>query len=660
MTKRLLLRGIWSLGLILLLVGLVSVGIGAKGCERAFNKDDDDDVIITGSSAAVNAPSNLAANPVSSTAVALTWTDNSNNETGFKLERSDTGIAGIYNEIVSPTVNTTAYTNTGLSAANIYHYRLKAYESTDSLESNYSSAVGTLTHGVWSATTMTDTTPISRAGHTQVWTGAEMIVWGGWDGQNTLYTGAVYSPTLSTWTAITTDGAPASRTAHTAIWTGSKMIIWGGYTVASSDTQTIDNCETAWLSDATDVTTDISTDEKEGTYSVSIDIATAFTNGLIAHDELPAPINISARTSVSFWIRASDNIPSGVLSLVLDDTKACTSTLEDMSINTTLNAGAWTLVTLSLSNPALLTEIVAVGLKANTDPGTVIILIDNIGASGGGTTYYNDGSVYDPAAKSWTGLPPTNAPEVRAYHSAVWTGSKMIIWGGKSSSSYKNGGVYNPNTGVWEIGWQLDNLRNGTHPYNPSSRSKHMAIWTGGDGSESWHKKMIIWGGEGGGTTGAIYDLVDIWSQMTTTNAPSVRWGFSDVWTGAGSESWRNKIIVWGGYNGTELLNTGGIYNPALNSWTSLPTTNAPVKRRYHSGIWTGTRMIVWGGDGITKVGGVYEPSSSQWTTTSTLDAPSARLYHRGIWDNVNNQMIIWGGWDGNEYFNTGGTYTSQ
>ena len=54
-----------------------------------------------------------------------------------------------------------------------------------------------------------------------------MIVWGGTGGGG-LNTGGRYNPTSNSWTAVTTTGAPAARYRHTAVWTGSEMIIWGG------------------------------------------------------------------------------------------------------------------------------------------------------------------------------------------------------------------------------------------------------------------------------------------------------------------------------------------------------------------------------------------------------------------------------------------------
>ena len=70
--------------------------------------------------------------------------------------------------------------------------------------------------------------PLADNVHTAVWTGSEMIVWGGYDGGNVLNTGGRYNPSTDSWTATSTTNAPAARTDHTAVWTGSEMIVWGG------------------------------------------------------------------------------------------------------------------------------------------------------------------------------------------------------------------------------------------------------------------------------------------------------------------------------------------------------------------------------------------------------------------------------------------------
>src|SRR5436190_10489259 len=79
--------------------------------------------------------------------------------------------------------------------------------------------------------TSTTNAPTGRDGHTAVWTGSEMIVWGGSpdDERSFLNTGARYNPSTDSWTATSSTDAPTAREHHTVVWTGSEMIVWGGY-----------------------------------------------------------------------------------------------------------------------------------------------------------------------------------------------------------------------------------------------------------------------------------------------------------------------------------------------------------------------------------------------------------------------------------------------
>ena len=67
------------------------------------------------------------------------------------------------------------------------------------------------TDDTWTATSTTNA-PVGRDVHTAVWTGSEMIVWGGYDiSTTTLNTGGRYNPSTDSWTATSTTNAPAAR-----------------------------------------------------------------------------------------------------------------------------------------------------------------------------------------------------------------------------------------------------------------------------------------------------------------------------------------------------------------------------------------------------------------------------------------------------------------
>ncbi|WP_194768583.1 fibronectin type III domain-containing protein [Tamlana sp. I1] len=89
----------------------------------------------TGGEGAPDAPSELKATVVSSSAINLSWTDNSDDETGFKVERKKGN--GDFETISTVGENGTSYPSEGLEAGTTYTYRVKAVNlSGESVYSN--------------------------------------------------------------------------------------------------------------------------------------------------------------------------------------------------------------------------------------------------------------------------------------------------------------------------------------------------------------------------------------------------------------------------------------------------------------------------------------------------------------------------------------------
>jgi N-acetylneuraminic acid mutarotase len=249
----------------------------------------------------------------------------------------------------------------------------------------------------------------------------------------------------------------------------------------------------------------------------------------------------------------------------------------------------------------------------------------------------NSGAIYDPATNSWKLIPSQGAPEPRNLHTAVWTGTEMVVWGGHDFVSgvgdqqYITGGRYNPFTDSWK-----PVTINGA----PEARDTHTAVWTG--------KEMIIWGGVGGtdlhilDSGGRYNPAKDSWKAVRT-GVP--RWAHTAIWTG-------KEMIVWGGRSRPggiccDEVDTGERYNAKKNSWKSVTTTGAPSARAGHTAVWRGTEMIIWGGgetfDGIPlNTGGHYNPRKNLWQPITLTKAPKARLEHKAVW--TGTEMIIWGG----------------
>ncbi len=74
------------------------------------------------------APSVLNSNPTSNSQINISWTDNSTNEDGFKIERKTT-TGGTYAEIAQVGANVTTYNSTGLAGGTQYCYRVRSYNA---------------------------------------------------------------------------------------------------------------------------------------------------------------------------------------------------------------------------------------------------------------------------------------------------------------------------------------------------------------------------------------------------------------------------------------------------------------------------------------------------------------------------------------------------
>jgi hypothetical protein len=60
----------------------------------------------------------------------------------------------------------------------------------------------------------------------------------------------------------------------------------------------------------------------------------------------------------------------------------------------------------------------------------MIVWGGNSGIYPHGLRYFNNGGRYNPSTDTWTVTSTTNAPDARSGHTAIWTGSEMIVWGG--------------------------------------------------------------------------------------------------------------------------------------------------------------------------------------------------------------------------------------
>ncbi len=475
----------------------------------------------------------------------------------------------------------------------------------------------------WLPVSMTGA-PSARRGHSAVWSGSEVLVWGGIP-----YTqnGGRYSPLTDSWWPMSVTGAPAERQKHTALWSGSEMIVWGGYDNSGSF-------------------------QNGGRYNPQTD--TWSTISLTG-----APANGSGHVAV--WtgremIVWGGGVPDGGRYDPQSDTWRPTSTSGAPS-NRDNPTAVWTGREMIVWGGEVNEVALADGARyfpaedrwealspAPIDgryAHTAIWTGDKMIVWGGGQWGGSDGALYDPLADKWThSVAQASSPASRRNHSAVWTGTEMIVWGGRTSQVVHNDGArYDPASDSWIPVAGLD-------PQTPSPRDGHSMVWTGSE--------VIVWGGSRwniAGVDGARYSpATDTWYPMSASG-PSARYGHTAVWTGL-------EMLVWGGcvdeYGCPAVLGDGGRYDPSVDAWTPMSTVQAPAGRAGHVAAWADTELLIWGGsDGVSYLnsGAAYAPDVDSWYPLSVSGAPSAREEAAAVW--TGTEFIVWGGTSGTDE-NTG------
>ena len=220
-----------------------------------------------------------------------------------------------------------------------------------------------------------------------------------------------------------------------------------------------------------------------------------------------------------------------------------------------------------------------------------------------------NGAVYDPTTDTWTFLPTdTGAPTPRLMASAVWTGTKVIVFGGTDAmgNPLRDGAVYNPGANQWT-----------SLPPAPMAarRSSPYSYWDG--------TRAVFWGGLATPTLGVAkadrFDQTMHWSSSTNAGDPGAI-TFPTV-----------------GFDGTTLYVTGGLlnnvrqdkvysYKASTDMWTSLAQSGL-TPRSGGFGVWDGSRFVVWGGrddNGLCGDGAYF--SANKWTRLSTVSAPTPRM----------------------------------
>ena len=264
-----------------------------------------------------------------------------------------------------------------------------------------------------------------------------MLVWGGrvsYSEDSVVGDGGRYDPATDTWRPMSAEGAPAARAACDAVWTGTELIIWGNVLGPVPDAQGLG----PGYSDGARY--DPLTDHWRPLPQID----------LVGHLLLTRAVWIGDGLLV--WGGRSDGPRVGAIYSPQTD--------------------RWTALRPSPAFEQPGTARFSDGRPAVWTGSEVI----GWGGVGGKPFPVTGGFRYAPATQAWSALPTTGAPGERLHHTVVWTGQGVLVWGGgwigRGTQTVDGGGWFDPEGDRWLPISDVD---------APTPRVLHTAVWTGSE-----------------------------------------------------------------------------------------------------------------------------------------------------------------------------------
>ena len=145
----------------------MTVALGSCNADKVVSPDTG---ILFASGAAGNAPSGMTSLAISPTQINLHWTDNSNNEDGFEIQRSVTGLSGPFTLLAPAAPNAAGHNDLGLTAEKYYCYQVRAFRKLgkNTVYTGFSNITCSSTPPV--APSNTNATPTSSVAVALTWT----------------------------------------------------------------------------------------------------------------------------------------------------------------------------------------------------------------------------------------------------------------------------------------------------------------------------------------------------------------------------------------------------------------------------------------------------------------------------------------------------------
>jgi hypothetical protein len=256
-----------------------------------------------------------------------------------------------------------------------------------------------------------------------------------------------------------------------------------------------------------------------------------------------------------------------------------------------------------------------------------------------GTTPVNETWLWD--GNFWTLENPAASPAARSNQGQVWDPVRQltVMFGGDGRNDTW---LWNTSSGTW--------TQETTATSPPGRFDVNMAY-------DTQHAQAVIFGGQNsGGDLGDTWTLgytyTQSWMQVDAANDPSA----PSPRTSALAVTYGNDVLLFGGYDGTNVLNDTWLYTG--REWgiaTSGGLKPARIAASMASDLTNGNVVLFGGAQGIDGSGLLNDTwlfTDGIWTAAAPSTKPSARDNQSMVYDAANSNVMMFGG------FNTSGTET--
>jgi hypothetical protein len=235
--------------------------------------------------------------------------------------------------------------------------------------------------------------------------------------------------------------------------------------------------------------------------------------------------------------------------------------------------------------------------------------------------------------EGWTELPPP--PEWRDGAATVWTGSKLLYWGGVPRGqrtdvpAADDGWFFDPTDQQWA-----------PIPSAPVALRRGWGTWTG--------TEALFWGERdplqetdtpkpSWSTVLAFDPSASTWRELPPS-PHEPEWGGAWTWTG------HELVVVGGGRPDSATALSGAALDPIAGSWRAIAEAPAPLSLA--DAVWTGTEVVAIGSaldagnhaTTNTAIAESYSPAADSWRRLP--DAPLSPQASSAVW--FDDEIVAW------------------